>query len=150
MFREEILKETAAAAFLDLAEKAASAASPWAREEVLAAGYEAVFRAMLAYRPEKGYFGAFAARCVKNATSDEARRWQKDYVPLEDVGWQEAKQLETDAGGLAFLEGKERVLAEMLLAGYSKGECAQRLGISNRMVSYLCRKVAKKLTKGSC
>lgn len=147
MFRESVLKEAAAAAFLDLAEKAASAASPWAREEAISAGYEAVFKAMLAYNPERGPFGPFAARCVQNAVISEVKRWREGCVPLEDVGWQEAEQSELEAGGLAFLEGRERALAEMLIAGYSKGECAEKLGISNRMVSYLCRKIAKKLAK---
>jgi len=150
LFNEEILRETAVLAFMDLAERTAMRAKIFHsrdKDDIVSAGYEALVKAVAAYNPGRGYFGSFAARCVKNAVADEIQSMKVNTVSIEEVE-PVLFTVEEHNAALEGLKGKERILAEMLLAGYRKSECAKKLKVSNARVNQLCKRIAMKISKG--
>ncbi|SMB96648.1 Sigma-70 region 2 [Thermanaeromonas toyohensis ToBE] len=149
--RKDTLMTAAVLGFLDMAEAIAARVrlrSWWDRQDLAAAAREGLVRAVLAYTPDRGPFAAFAVRCVENAVVSEARHLAREKaVPSEQLPREYAgTDPEEACPGLPLeLKGKDRALAELLLAGYDKGECARLLGVSPSWVSRRCRVLARRL-----
>jgi len=149
MFREEVLREAAVLAFMDVAVVAASRYR-WLgaadRDDLRSAGYLAVVRGLREYDPARGPFAPFVRACVENAVRKELKALAPSGCALDGC---DLAVPGPEPGGLDFLEGRERALAALLLAGYGKSEAARVLGVSPAVVTRLCRRLARRLGGGA-
>lgn len=133
-------------------------------EELVSDGFEALFRAIREYSPERGGFSAFAAACVKNAMLNTVRRAKKHSGTLAD-GADELENIVDPApspeelfigkeSNAAFFRKAAEILTELemhcidgIVFGLSYQEIADKLGIDRKAVDNAAARARAKLRK---